>query len=332
MTIDTTDQHPPRPRILGMGAVAVDEVWWVEKEEALGWEIKTSARWLGRRLGGQTANALTFAASLGERVGFAGILGDDCDSRFARQRLNALGVATSWLRLDPQARPIRSLVLIGPNGVRTVLYDLQGAKGAGDTEDVTLPEEGWAALGVALVDSLGVEGQIGFARQARRRGVAVVCDFESSAHPRFSTLYDLPDHLILSRDFAAKVLTESGMVASSDDPVGLIHGLHRRDQSRGVRRRLIAVTNGPQGVWSGRFDRDLHETLVVEHHRPPRIGMGDSTGCGDALRGAYAVALSRGNCPVEALNFAVTQASQIALRPPGHHREVVADTASTYLE
>ena len=311
-------------RIIGMGTVAVDEVWWVEHEGALGWETKRPARWLGRRLGGQTANALTFAASLGERVGFAGSLGDDPDSRVARQRLQARGVDLSLLRFDPDARPIRCLALIGPKGVRTVLYDLQGAKGAGKAEEVRLPEAVWGTLRVALVDSFGVEGQIGFARAARTRGVAVVSDFESAAQPHFSTLYDLPDHLILSRGFASQHLAATGVEIPSDDLAGLIEGLHQNDRTRGARRRVIAVTDGPQGVGMARVEGESSSAIVVERLAPPRIGTGDSTGCGDALRGAYAVALARGDSPLEAMRFAVFQAARVAGRSPEEGQEVIA--------
>src|SRR5262249_39716205 len=125
------------------------------------------------------------------RSAFAGVLGDDEDSRFVLAALEQEGVDVAPVVRRPSARPIRSTVIIDESeNTRTILYDLAGTAGA----DVAAPAaEVICSARVLLIDHYGVEGMTRAARIARAAGVPVVADFERHEWPGFPDLLALVD-------------------------------------------------------------------------------------------------------------------------------------------
>jgi len=278
--------------VLGLGCTAVDDLLYVASYPEPDTKVRVRRR--ERQCGGLTATALVAAARLGARCAFAGVLGTDVGSVFVRDTLERAGVDTRHAVIRPEARPIHSTIIVDEGGrTRTVLFDLGGSSGA----DPDAPaDEPIRASRVLFVDHYGVEGMTRAARIARANGVAVVADFERHEYPGFDQLLELVDHLIVARDFAARLTGEN-------DPATAARKLWSG------RRDTVVVTAGDQGSWYVSADRvaPVHQTAFV-------VPVVDTTGCGDVFHGAYAAALARGLPVAERLRFASAAAALKATR------------------
>src|SRR5262249_5866644 len=187
--------------ILGLGCVAVDDLLYVAAYPAP--DTKVQVRRRERQCGGLTGTALVAAARLGARCAYAGVLGEDEDSRFVRETFQREGVHVDYLASRPGARPIRSTIIVDEaRQTRTVFYDLAGSVGA----DPEWPDaEVIRAARVLLVDHYGVEGILRAAHIAQAAGIPVVADLERSDRPRFAELLARADHLVIGRAFAEKL-------------------------------------------------------------------------------------------------------------------------------
>src|SRR5262245_20387448 len=222
----------PRWDVLGIGCTAVDDLLYVEEYPAPDARVRLRRR--ERQGGGLTATALVAAARLGARCAFAGILGEDEDSRFVIDTLSREGIDVGPMVRRPSARPIHSTIIVDEtHHTRTILYDLAGTVGA-DVE--APPEDVIRSARVLLIDHYGVEGMTRAARIAREAGVAVVADFERSDWPGFMELLALVDHLIVARSFAERL-------TGATTPQEAIEGLW------GSGRQLVGVTCGGDGCW-----------------------------------------------------------------------------------
>lgn len=264
---------PPGFDVLGLGAVAVDDLLYVDEYPAAESKVRVLRR--ERQCGGLTGTALVAAARLGSRCAYAGVLGDDELSRFVVESLSREGIDLDYRVERTDARPAHSTIIVDQrHKTRTVFSSLDAALGA----DPARPDaELIRTAGVLLVDHHGLEGTIRAARIARNSGVGVVADLERDPGGRFAELLGLVDHLIISGRFARRL-------TGVDDPARAAEQLDHPD------RRAVVVTCGAAGCWylgetSGRAARHL-PAFAVE--------VVDTTGCGDVFHGAYASALARG--------------------------------------
>jgi sugar/nucleoside kinase (ribokinase family) len=279
--------------VLGLGCVAVDDLLYVDAYPPP--DAKVRVRRRERQGGGLTGTALVAAARLGARCAFAGVLGDDEDSRFVEDCFRRAGVDVSAVVRRPGARPIRSTIIVDESAhTRTIFFDLAGSTGADPDRPAA---EVIRSARVLFVDHYGVEGMTRAARLARAAGAAVVADLERDEQPGFAELLALVDHLIVSRSFAARRTGEADPAAAA-----------RRLWADG--RRAVVVTCGAEGCWYVGAD---------EPERPRRqlafpVRVADTTGCGDVFHGAYAAALARGLGLEERVRFASAAAAIKATR------------------
>jgi sugar/nucleoside kinase (ribokinase family) len=291
--------------VLGLGCVAVDDLLYVPTYPVP--ETKVWLRSRERQCGGLTGTALVAAARLGARCAFAGVLGDDEDSRFVLDCFRREGIDTTHLQRRPGARPIHSTIIVDEGGqTRTVLFDLAGSVGA----DPDLPSaEVIRAARVLYVDHYGIEGMSRAARIARAAGRPVVADLERDEWPGFHGLLALVDHLIVGRAFAEKL-------TGAAEPAAAVDRLWRDD------RRAVVVTCGSDGCW---YRGDAETQLRRQPAFP--VAVVDTTGCGDVFHGAYAAALALGLELAERVRFAAAAAALKATRHGGQagipQREVV---------
>ena len=264
---------PPRFDILGFGAVAVDELLFVDEYPAA--EQKVRVRRRLRQCGGLTGTALVAAARLGARCAYVGLLGDDELSQEVAACLAREGIDLTHCVRRPDARPAHSTIIVDQRRrTRTIFASLEGAIGP----DPGLPEADLIrSASVLLVDHHGLEGTLRAVRIGRDGGVHVVADLERDPGPPFEEVLGLVDHLVLSERFARQL-------TGRDNPAGAAAALWCPD------RRAVVVTCGGAGCWY----LGPEEGRRARHCPAFPVEVADTTGCGDVFHGAYAAALARG--------------------------------------
>ncbi|OHB73827.1 MAG: hypothetical protein A2V70_12910 [Planctomycetes bacterium RBG_13_63_9] len=300
----------PRFDILGFGAVAVDDLLYVDEYPAV--DSKVHVRQRRRQCGGNTGTALVAAARLGRRCAYVGLLGDDELSRFVIDNFRREDIDVTHCVRRADGRPFHSTIIVelGRN-TRTILASLDGAAGA----DPAGPEpELIRAAGALLVDHHGVEGTIRAARIARGVGVAVVADLERDPGGPFAELLALVDHLIVSQRFALEV-------TGARDAARAAERLWTAD------RQAVVVTCGAAGCWylgppTGEGPR---------HFPAFSVEVVDTTGCGDVFHGAYAAALVEGKSLPQRIAFASATAALKATQPGGQAGCPRRDTVEEFL-
>jgi len=256
--------------VLGLGAVAVDDVIYVASYPP----ADSKARVLGRhrRFGGLTGVALISAARLGGSCAYAGVLGHDELSLFALNSLKAENIDVSSVKQTSLARPVHSNIVVDERrGTRNIFFDEAGVVGARSDVSARLI----TSSRVLFIDNLGVNGMIRAARLARKAGVPVVADLESSHEPAFHELLKLADHLIISRAFATKL---TGKASARLSVCSLAASGHE----------ISVVTCGADGCWYM-----VRGWKAPKHHKAFKVNAVDTTGCGDVFHGAYAFGLAR---------------------------------------
>jgi sugar/nucleoside kinase (ribokinase family) len=243
-----------------------------------------------------SAIALITAARLGCACAYAGVLGREELSDFAAAQMHGEGVNLKHLARRAGVRPIHSVIIIdSKRGSRNIFFDISGVVGAAmDWPPAAVIE----SARVLFADWFSVPGMIRAARVARRAGIPVVADFEQPGVPGFPALLALPDHLIVSESFAARV-------TGAAEPRRALRKLWKKHH------QLVAVTSGAKGCWYLSA-----ENPARPRHQPAfKVNVVDTTGCGDVFHGAYAAALARGMNVHDRIRFAAATAALKAARP-----------------
>ena len=110
----------PALAVLGFGAVTVDDLIYVDRPLSAG-KGKVTSRISDH--GGNVATALVAVARLGGRAGFVGWLSDGSLADPSARELERRGVDISLAPRRADARSIRSVITVGPDGDRFIAYD-----------------------------------------------------------------------------------------------------------------------------------------------------------------------------------------------------------------
>lgn len=309
---------PDRFDVLGLGAVAVDDILFLSEFPKPDSKMPVLRR--ERHAGGLAGTALVAARRLGRTCAYAGCLGDDGLSRFILERFAAEGISVDHVVRRPESRPFHSTILVDSSRTtRTILYEADGVIGA----DPSAPaEEVLRSAGVLLVDHIGLEGMVRAARIAREAGIPVVADIERDRPSLVSELIDLSDHLIVPLEFAQARTGESGAAAAA-------RRLWRGKAARGRdhRRAAVVVTCGVDGSWYV----SAEEPDALFHQPAFPVTVVDTIGCGDVFHGAYAAALSEGREMADRVRLASAVAALKATQPGGQAGIPTRDKAEELL-
>ena len=120
-------------RVLGFGAVTIDDLIYVDRPLSAG-KGKVTRR-IGDH-GGNVATALVAVARLGGHAGFIGWLGDGSLDDPGAGELAREGVDVSRAPRRADARSIRSVITVAPDGERFIAYDDEVPHGT----DAALPD------------------------------------------------------------------------------------------------------------------------------------------------------------------------------------------------
>ncbi|MBP1860440.1 PfkB family carbohydrate kinase [Rhizobium herbae] len=270
-------------QVLGFGALAVDDIIYVDRPLNAG-KGKVTNRTQDH--GGNVATALVAVARLGGRAGFIGWLSDQPLTDVGGRELERHGVDISFAPRRADARPIRSVITVGPDGDRFIAYDDDVPHGTSDA----LADGILAQAQVLLIDGYATHAEMIVAR-ARKLGLAVVADIEWTIGPATERLMDLSDHLVLPLGFAQANTGEKGAAA-------ILRKLWSGDRS------AVVLTDGNQGAYIRQKD-----DAVLWHLPAYKVAAVDTTGAGDCFHGAYAFALTQGKSPVACAIYATAAAA-----------------------
>lgn len=281
--------------VLGLGAVAVDELIYVDSYPPA--DEKAHVIRTERQCGGLTATALVAAARFGAKCAYAGVLGADELSLFARDAMVKEGIDLDHLMVKPEARPVHSYIIVGEAGcTRNIFADSRNAIGANSDWP---PAEVIRGSTVLFVDHFGMAGMLRATRLSRDAGIPIVADLERDAGPQFKELFELIDHVVVSFSFAR-------------DLTGATDALDAVERLWSSGRDTVVVTEGSKGCWFRSKDAS-----VVQHQPAFNISAVDTTGCGDVFHGVYAAALAEGLPIPQRIIFASGAAAIKATKPGG---------------
>jgi ribokinase len=276
-----------QPRVVVVGSVNVDLVVRLRRLPRPGETVGGGT--FAVTPGGKGGNQAVAAARLGARVHLVAAVGDDEHGRTARADLEHEGVDTSLLGTVP-----------GATGVAVVLVDETGenliaaAPGANDslTPDTVaaalaaLPDAPSVVLACLEVPMEAVQAAAGV---ASRRGWPFVLN---PAPARA-----VPPDLLARTSVLTPNETELALLAPGGAAELLAAGAGAVVETRGAAGGIL-------------HDRDGGGVVPA-----PDVRAVDTTGAGDGLSGALAVALGSGLALPDAVTFAVTAASLSTLQP-----------------
>jgi ribokinase len=285
-------------RIVVLGDVMVDVVTRLSVPLAPGSDAPAVIRFHG---GGSAANTAAWLAQAGAKPVLVGRVGDDERGRGARDELRAAGV-DPLLVTDPELPTGTCVVIVGPDGERTMAPDAGANDGLSDADlsDDVLDAAGHLHVaGYALLRPGSRPAARAVISRALERGITVSVDPSSAAllSPEFL------DHADGARLLLPNV-DEARMLSGESEPEPAARALATRFGE-------VVVTLGADGaLWT-----DGHESVRAEAV-PVEVAV-DSTGAGDAFAAGLLVARLDGAAPAEALAAGVRLAAEAVGRPGG---------------
>jgi sugar/nucleoside kinase (ribokinase family) len=283
-------------RVVVLGDLMVDVVARLSGPLAPGSDAPAVIRFHG---GGSAANTAAWLAAAGARPVLVGRVGDDERGRAASDELRAAGVDVR-LAVDPELPTGTCVVLVGPDGERTMVPDpgANEALQAGDLSDELLGVDGHLHVsGYSLLrEGSRPAAQAGI-RRALKAGMSVSVDPSSSAL--------LSDGFSDAADGAGLLLpnaSEAHALTGDSDP-------EQAARTLAVRFDEVVVTLGPAGaLWT---DGDE----VLRAAAEPVEAVVDSTGAGDAFAAGFLSARASGASTAEALAAGCRLAARAVTTP-----------------
>jgi sulfofructose kinase len=217
--------------------------------------------------GGQIATALAACSKLGLKTTYVGSFGADPLGTLSRESLVEAGVCVTASRTVEGATNQFAIILVDArSGDRTVLWDRHPAL---TFEPHDVPRDAVTAGRMLLVDCHETAAATQAARYAREAGVPTVIDVEK-VRPGIGELLQQIDVLITAQDFPT-ALTGHEDIGRALDAMAAEY----------PSARLVCATLGEQGSLARCNGREIHTPAF-------RIDCVDTTGAGDAFRGAFA--------------------------------------------
>ena len=285
------------PRLACIGYVCADHVAHIDVLPHRG--DRVMALDIEKKLGGRAANVAATAAGLGPpwpvAVELLSVLGEETESDWAETVLAERQVELLPASRVPDARLSRCIILVEPDGRRTILNEPLQVSPAGLAE--------WrGALAPGRLPALFVQGD----QVAALAGELAKPDFrqlfsitqiggrEANADwlDQLAPLFSL---VVLSRETAHKLLAGGGGTMDLVERViAAVRGMSG----------MVALTLGPEGAVL------IQGGEVIARAAAPAVDVVDETGAGDTFTGVLVAALLHGEAPAAALAAAVRGASR----------------------
>ena len=250
--------------VVGFGLNSIDLVSVVAEYPAS--NTKQRLQRFARLPGGQIATAMTTCARLGWRARYIGSFGDDELGALSRESLTAAGVDISAARTVTGATNQFAVILVDArSGERTVLWDRHPAL---SMDPIHMPKSAVTSGRMLVVDCHETAAATQAARYARAAAIPTVVDVEK-VRPGIAELLQQIDAIIAAQEFPLALTGHEG----------LGHALETMAREFGA--PFVCATLGPQGSLAWCNGREIRTPAFP-------VDCVDSTGAGDAFRGAFA--------------------------------------------
>ena len=223
--------------------------------------------------GGVAATACVTLARLGVNTRFIGKIGDDDNGDQIRRTLEADGVETSRMIVQPRGVTQFSFALVEKGTGRRSTFWTAGSVSEAAPEEID-PDAALEGVDVVFIDGQHPTAQLTLARAAKARGVAVVFGATTMC-ANAQSLVEASSILIASERFTSQC---SG-IGRPKDALTALHTLGPE---------IVVITMGAEGSMGSNGE-------AVWHQRPgePRAVV-DNVGAGDIYRGAFTYAWAAG--------------------------------------
>lgn len=279
------------PRILCAGISVLDEVFHVENFPPP--DGKAAAKGFFIVNGGCAANAAITVARLGGRAALAGPMGSDANGDFVLAALARENVDCRACQRVAGAATALSVIFINSRGDRTIVTYRDESVASVIPSD---PETLAATADVVLADNWYAVFVRPICEAARRRGLRIVLDADKPSVVD-DPLFRIATHVVFSSE-CLRATTGCGDLAE-----GLRAVAPHTDS-------FLAVSNGPNDIL-------FLEGASLRRVPVFAIRAVDTVGAGDALHGAFALALAEGRGEAEGLRFAAAVAGLKCTRMGG---------------
>lgn len=259
---------------------------------------------LGRRFfqecGGKGANQAVAAARLGGKVGMVARIGADAAGRTILATLQAAGVDTAYVTVDPSTESGTAHITVDDQGQNSIVV-VSGANMALSPADVDQARPAIAQAKLVMLQlEIPLETALHALRVAKEYGVPVMLD------PAPAPAGSLPSEFYQLSTFATPNETEAealcGFAIEGEPSATLAAQLLRQ---RGIASPVVKL--GARGAVYLDGDQPRHLPAF-------KVETVDTTAAGDSFAGGLAVATVEGRSQAEALRFASAVGALTATR------------------
>jgi sulfofructose kinase len=275
--------------VVGVGANSVDYVYRLPqfpRPDSPAAKLRISEHRV--TCGGQTATALCACAAMGLRSAYVGTTGNDPNGERMRQELASRGVDITHTFVRDAVNPFAVILLDERQGERIVLWDRSPALRL-EPGDVDASLIRRARL--VHVDDVDEEAAIRAAELAREAGIPVTSDIERVTGRTAQLVAAVTVPI-----FAEHIVEELTGERDVERALRQLRTVRLKPDAT-YAHDLLCVTLGARGAMLLADGRLYHEPAFP-------VGAVDTTGAGDVFRGAFIVALLRGDPPEQMLRFA----------------------------
>ncbi len=252
---------------------------------------KTTSEFLGTEIGGLSARAIITASELGADCSFRCYLGKNENSKNTLKFLSKYGIDARAVEIVDHVEPILSISVVDKNkDDRTVFYDTSKWHYNIKNEFKNL-ENLKNAEAIIIDDYINIKTLYKIFEISSRFKIPIVADFENLELQKSKCLFNMVQHLIISKKFAQNF---SGVA----DVKKIINDLWND------KKCLVGITDGENGCYYRSLDSNeiQHQAAYIQNTK-------NTLGCGDVFHGAYAFSLFKYEDFSSRIKFASAAAS-----------------------
>lgn len=244
--------------------------------------------------GGKSANQAVAAARLGADVAMIGAVGDDVFGTRLREAIGVEGIDQTAVVTLEEVATGTAVIVVDSDGENSIVVS-PGANRYVDGAFVQAHRTAFDGAGaVVLCLEIPLDGAVAAARAGHAVGATVIVNLSpyAAVPPELLRLTDL----LLVNEHELKLLVGGG---ARDQYAAALADM-------GIERAIVTLGERGSEVVDG--------ASGIRRIEPVRVGVVDTTGCGDAYTGAVAAALVRGLSLVDAADVANRISADAATR------------------